>query len=172
MDRSITASMDVAKAMGIDAVVLSTGRSSEASHMKQYGFPEESYIMMGDYLEFSLLEAKQHGFRKIHLTAQWAKMLKIAMATPQTHVRHGAIDIRKAVAFLEELWQLPFGSGYEFNTAMEIFQRVSESLITRHPALFIKVCQSAKAYAERITEGIPVASYLVSYEGKVIAGIE
>ncbi|RPI35412.1 MAG: cobalamin biosynthesis protein CbiD, partial [Nitrospiraceae bacterium] len=94
---SITASMDVAKAMGIDTVVLSAGRSSETSHMKQYGFPEESYIMMGDYLEFSLLEARQHGFRKIHLCAQWAKMLKISMATPQTHVRHGAIDIRKAV---------------------------------------------------------------------------
>ena len=169
---TITASMDVAKAMGIDAVVLSAGRSSEASHMKQYGFPEESYIMMGDYLEFSLLEAKQHGFRKIHLSAQWAKMLKMAMATPQTHVRHGAIDIKKATAFLEELWQLSFGSGHEFNTAMEIFQRVSESLIARHPALFIKVCQAAKAYAERITEGIPVASYLVSYEGKVIAGSE
>ena len=169
---SITASMDVAKAMGIDTVVLSSGRSSEASHMKQYGFPEESYIMMGDYLEFSLLEAKQHGFRKIHLAAQWAKMLKIAMATPQTHVRHGAIDIKKAVLFLEELWQLPFSSGHEFNTAMEIFQRVSESLITRHPSLFIKVCRAAKAYAERITEGIPVVSYLVSYEGKVIAGSE
>ena len=169
---TITASMDVAKAMGIDAVVLSAGRSSEASHMKRFGFPEESYIMMGDYLEFSLLEARRHGFRKIHLSAQWAKMLKIGMATPQTHVRHGAIDIKKAVAFLEELWQLPFASGYEFNTAMEIFQRVSELLIPRHPALLKKVCQAAKAYAERITGGVPVTSYLVSYEGKVIAGSE
>jgi cobalt-precorrin-5B (C1)-methyltransferase len=169
---TITASMDVAKAMGIDAVVLSAGRSSETSHMKQYGFPEESYIMMGDYLEFSLLEAKRHGFRKIHLSAQWAKTLKIAMATPQTHVRHGALDIKKAVLFLEELWQLPFGEGHEFNTAMEIFQRVNASLIPQHPALFIKVCQAAKAYAERITEGISVSSYLVSYEGKVIAESE
>ena len=38
---------------------------------------------------------------KIHLCAQWAKMLKIAMATPQTHVRHGAIDIKKAIEFLK-----------------------------------------------------------------------
>jgi len=70
------------------------------------------------------------------------------------------------------LWQLRFASGHEFNTAMEIFQRVSGSVITRHPSLFKKVCQAAKAYAEMITEGIPVTSYLVSYEGKVIAGSE
>ena len=99
---TITASMDVAKAMGCTEVVLSAGRSSEKAHMQKLRMPEETYVMMGDYLEFSLLEAKRHDFRKIHISAQWAKMLKIAMSTPQTHVRHGAIDIKKAVKFLEQ----------------------------------------------------------------------
>ena len=51
--------------------------------------------MMGDYTEFSLREARKHGFRKIHLCAQWAKMLKIAMGVPQTHVRHGVLEVEK-----------------------------------------------------------------------------
>jgi cobalt-precorrin-5B (C1)-methyltransferase len=169
---SISASMDVARAMGIDRVVLSAGRASEVAHMKRYGFPEEAYIMMGDYLEFSLLEAKRHNFRSIHLAAQWAKMLKIAMSTPQTHVRHGAIDIKKAVKFLQELWQFSFDEGREFNTAMEIFQRVDSSLISSHPSLFAKVCQAAKRYAEKITVDVPVTCHLVSYDGKVIAESE
>ena len=96
---TITSSMDVAKAMGRSEIVLSAGRSSEKAHMEKFNLHQESYVMMGDYLEFALIEAKKHGFKKIHLCAQWAKMLKIAMATPQTHVRHGAIDIKKLLNF-------------------------------------------------------------------------
>src|SRR5208337_3643026 len=111
---TISASMNVAKAMGYDSIVLSAGRASEKAHMKKSDFPDESYVMMGDYLEFALLDAVRHGFSTIHLCAQWAKMLKIAMATPQTHVRHGAIVLKKALNFLR-----PFGvetpEGTEFN---------------------------------------------------------
>ena len=80
---TIASSMDVAKAMGHKEVVISAGRTSEAAHMKKYNLPEEAYVLMGDYLEYSLQEAKRHKFIKIHLCAQWAKMVKIAMATPQ-----------------------------------------------------------------------------------------
>ncbi|MCX5716799.1 MAG: cobalt-precorrin-5B (C(1))-methyltransferase CbiD [Nitrospirae bacterium] len=130
--------------------------------------PEECYVMMGDYLEFSLLEAKKHAFKKIHLCAQWAKMLKIAMATPQTHVRHGAIDLKKAVEFLEKLDNVSQFAGYEFNTAREIFDFINSSLVTRHSSLFLKVCTAAKKYAEKISPGIPVNAHLVSYEGDII----
>src|SRR5208283_555648 len=43
---TIRASMDVAKATGCDEIVLSAGRASEKAHMKKYGLPEESYVMM------------------------------------------------------------------------------------------------------------------------------
>ena len=56
--------MDVAKAMGRGEIVLSAGRSSEKAHVEKFGLPQESYIMMGDYLEFALLEAKKHEFKK------------------------------------------------------------------------------------------------------------
>ena len=140
--------------------------------MEKFNLPQESYVMMGDYLEFSLIEAKKHGFKKIHLCAQWAKMLKIAMATPQTHVRHGAIDIKKAIKFLESLNSGFRDRGTDFNTAMEIFNFINFSLVTCHSSLFLKVCVAAKEYAKSIVSGIPVISYLVSYEGKIIANSE
>jgi cobalt-precorrin-5B (C1)-methyltransferase len=136
--------------------------------------------MMGDHLEFSLLEAKKHKFKKIHLCAQWAKMLKIAMATPQTHVRHGAIDMENTVEFLGKLGQgsrvkpaCPVGRGQglldgKFNTAREIFDCINLSFILHPSSVFSKVCLAAKKYAEGITGGISVISHLVSYDGEVI----
>jgi cobalt-precorrin-5B (C1)-methyltransferase len=169
---TIASSMDVAKAMGHKEIVVSAGRSSEKAHMKRLNLPEEVYVLMGDHLEYSLKEAWRHGFKKIHLCAQWAKMVKIAMATPQTHVRFGAIDIKKAVDFLQNLGLEFRVISYEFNTAREIFDLISASAQPLTPNPFIIVCNAAKNYAEGIAGGIPVTAYLVSYEGEIIASSE
>ncbi len=167
---SIVAAMDVAKASGIAEIVLSVGRVSEKSHMKKYRMPEEAYVMMGDYFEFSLAEAKKHTFEKIHISAHWAKMLKISMSTPQTHVRHGAIDIKKGVAHLN-LMGIAVPEDREFNTAREIYDYLISTYGLSRPMLR-KVCFAAKRYAEGITAGIPVMTHLVSYEGDIIADSE
>ncbi|MFH1014680.1 MAG: cobalt-precorrin-5B (C(1))-methyltransferase CbiD [Nitrospirota bacterium] len=169
---TITLSMDVTKAVGLDEVVLSAGRASEKAHMKKNNLPEEAYVLMGDYLGFALLEAKKHGFKKIHLCAQWAKMLKIAMATPQTHVKHGALDIKKAVKFLKNL---EFGiliPDSEFNTAREIFDFIQSAIRNPQSAIFSGVCSAAKKYVEGITSGIPVIIHLIAYGGEIIASSE
>ena len=168
---TIASSMDVAVATGQKEIVLSAGRTSEKAHMKKYGLPEESYVLMGDYLEYSLQEAKKHNFRKIHVCAQWAKMVKIAMATPQTHVRFGAIDIKKAVEFLNSLG-INAPSDQEFNTAREIFDYIiAGNAGAIHELPTEKVCNAARNYAEEIAQGIPVVTYLVSYDGRIIANI-
>jgi cobalt-precorrin-5B (C1)-methyltransferase len=150
--------------------VLSAGRSSEKAHIKEVGLPDESYVLMGDYLEYSLQEAKKHKFRKIHLCAQWAKMVKIAMATPQTHVRFGAIDIGKAVEFLSSLG-IKVPGDKEFNTAREIYDFIISKRTAgayRNKPLQ-KVCNEAAKYAQKIAGGIPLKTCLVSYNGKIIA---
>ena len=167
---SIVAAMDVAKASGIAEIVLSVGRVSEKAHMKKYRVPEEAYVMMGDYFEFSLAEAKKHTFQKIHISAHWAKMLKISMSTPQTHVRHGAIDIRKGMEHLTRMG-IAVPEGREFNTAREIYDYLISTYGLSRPMLR-KVCLAAKRYAEGITAGIPVTTHLVSYEGDIITDSE
>ncbi len=166
---TISTSMDVAIATGCTDVVLSAGRASEKAHLKKYHFAEESYVMMGDYLEYSLLEAKRHGFKKVHLCAQWAKMLKIAMSTPHTHVRYGAIDIKKAVKFLNQVGII-LPEEMEFNTAREIFEIINSTF--QNPiSVFKEVCYCAQKYAEVITDELSVICYLVSYEGEIILSI-
>ncbi|TAN45202.1 MAG: cobalt-precorrin-5B (C(1))-methyltransferase [Nitrospirae bacterium] len=168
---SIKSAMDVAKAVGCDEVVLSSGRTSEKAHMKKFGLPEESYVMMGDYLEFSFKEAATHGFKRIHLCAQWAKMLKIAMGTPQTHVRHGVIELRKSVELLKGLGiQMP--DGREFNTAREIYEYLASSYPDSYLTFLEKVCSRAKETTGQLTKGVPVTGHLVSYGGLIIADSE
>jgi cobalt-precorrin-5B (C1)-methyltransferase len=167
---SITSTMDVAKASGLKEIVLSVGRVSERAHMEKYKMPEEAYVMMGDHFEFSLIDAKKHDFRKVHISAHWAKMLKISMSTPQTHVCHGAIDIAKGVEHLNRLG-LPVPKDRDFNTAREIYDYL---VSTYGPSLRMlrKVCLAAKEYAEGITGGIPVITHLVSYDGAIIVDSE
>ncbi|MDO9043179.1 MAG: cobalt-precorrin-5B (C(1))-methyltransferase CbiD, partial [Desulfocapsaceae bacterium] len=104
---TISASMNVACKSGVKEIVLSTGRTSELAAQQQLLLPDEAYVMMGDYLQFSLEDAKKHGFAAIHLAAMWAKVLKGAMRIPQTHVRHGALEIEDAISFLATLGVAP-----------------------------------------------------------------
>ena len=164
---TIEASMAVARAAGLDEVVLSTGRTSERGAQRLLNLPEEAYAMMGDYLEFSLQAATKHGFKQIHLAVMWAKAMKAAMKIPQTHVRHGALEAAEAVDFLATL-------GVEaevltklagVNTAREIYERLTSM---NRPDIIAAVCQAAKRYAEQ-TSGLPVTVYLVEANGKVVA---
>jgi len=164
---TITASFDVAKALGLTEVVVSTGRTSEKAHQRKYGLPVEAYAMMGDYTEFSLRNAAEHGFSKVHLCAQWAKMIKIAMATPQTHVRHGALEAEAARDFLIKLG-IGIPQRSEYNTSREILEFIHAELPNAQAAM-AAVCDAARTYCERVTEGIHVAVHLVSYKGDIIA---
>lgn len=166
---TITASMDVARAAGLDEVILSTGRTSEKGAFSILPLEEEAGVMMGDYLEFSLKEAAQHGFGKIHLSGMWAKVLKAAMEIPQTHVRHGALETGQALEFLA-------GLGAEktvlkqlkgVNTAREIYERLVNLGETE---LIEKVCVRAREYARQVS-GLEVTVYLVHASGKVVASV-
>ena len=157
---TISASMAVACAAGVEAIVLSTGRTSESAVQQRLHLPEEAYVMMGDYLHFSLNDARKHGFAAIHLAAMWAKVLKGAMRIPQTHVRHGALEVDNAISFLATLGTAPTvltglaGS----NTAREIYDRLIA--MDCHETIR-KVCCAARDYCQEVS-GLPVTVYLVT----------
>lgn len=161
---TISAGMDVAVATGCTDIVLSAGRASEKAHMQHYHLPEEAYVMMGDYFAFSVAEAVSHGFERIHIAAQWAKMLKIAMATPQTHVRHGALNPAQAAAFVRKLGgEVPDRT---FNTARELYESILEAGINPDP-LFRKICTSAAKYAASFAPDRKIQCHLVDYDGTI-----
>jgi cobalt-precorrin-5B (C1)-methyltransferase len=91
---SIKCSLEVAQAMGLDTVVLSTGKTSEKTAQKIFrDLPEESFILMGDYFSFAVKEAVHHGMRRVIMACYPGKLLKMAAGCESTHVGSSAIDL-------------------------------------------------------------------------------
>lgn len=166
---TISACMDVAREAGLTDVVLSTGRTSEkgAQHLLQ--LPEEAYAMMGDYLHFSLNEAKVKGFTTVHYAGMWAKVMKAALRIPQTHVRNGALEVAAGAELLEDLGaRSPLVELLrKSNTAREMLTHIKACGQTD---LIHKVCLKAKDYAEEVA-GTTVHIYLIDHKTEVIAHV-
>ena len=166
---TISASMNVARAAGLKAIVLSTGRTSESAVQQRLLLPDEAYVMMGDYLHFSLDDAGKHGFTAIHLAGMWAKILKAAMRIPQTHVRHGALEVEQAISFLATLGAAPTvlhgltGS----NTAREIYERL---IAMGAHASIRKVCFAARDYCQEVS-GLPVSVSIVDSSRQIVESV-
>lgn len=164
---TIEASLDVAKEAGLNEVVLSTGRTSEKGVQSQLSLPEEAYAMMGDYLEFSLKKAAAREFSTIHLAGMWAKIMKAALQTPQTHVRHGALDVADAAALLQKLGvddEALLKKLNNSNTAREMYGHLQDN---NRLDLIRAVCQKAKKYGEKVS-GVKVEVYLVDSRTRVV----
>ncbi len=166
---TIEASMRVARAAGLTEVLLSTGRTSEAAVQRKLHLPEEAQVMMGDYLLYALEAAKRQGFTQIHLAAMWAKLIKAALAVPQTHVRNGALETRQAADLLARLGLEAQAAAAmaEANTAREIYERLQG--LERND-LVTAVCRKAKVQAE-LWSGLPVQVYLVTSEQGVVVHV-
>jgi cobalt-precorrin-5B (C1)-methyltransferase len=163
---TIEASMQVARAVGLTSVILATGRTSEAAVQERLRLPEEAQVMMGDYLLYALEAAKRHGFAHIHLAVMWAKLIKAALAIPQTHVRNGALETRQAADLLATLG-LDEHTANAFrtaNTAREIYERLKAQ---QRDDLIAAVCRKAREQAE-VWAGRPVRIYLVTSEEGVV----
>ncbi|MCX8044726.1 MAG: cobalt-precorrin-5B (C(1))-methyltransferase CbiD [Desulfobacterota bacterium] len=91
---TIRCALDVAAAVKVPAVVLSTGRSSERAAQKVHRFlPEQAFILMGDYVRDSVAEALRRGIDRIIIACYPGKLLKIASGVACTHVRSAKIDM-------------------------------------------------------------------------------
>jgi len=166
---TIKASLDVAREAGLSEVVLSTGRTSEKGAQQLLRLPEEAYVMMGDYLEFSLKEAANSPFSLVHLSGMWAKIMKAALRIPQTHVRHGALEIADGAGLLANL-------GAEggllqrlssANTAREMCCMLEEA---DRQDLILAVCRRAQEYCRGIS-GKTVRVYLVNHKAEILAHV-
>jgi cobalt-precorrin-5B (C1)-methyltransferase len=163
---TIKASMAVAREAGLLEIVLSTGRTSERGVQQLLDLPEEAYAMMGDYLEFSLLEAAQQGFRKIHLAGMWAKITKAALRVPQTHVRNGALEMEDAARLMVHCGatgQL-LAKIKQANTAREMLEHIQEA---GKVEIIKAVCGKAREYCKDVS-GCEVEVYLVDSKAEVI----
>ncbi len=91
---SIVCALDVARAMGLETIVFSTGKSSEQVAKKVFAeIAEPGFILIADYFSFAVKEAVRHDIKKIILACFPGKLLKIASGAACTHYSKSSIDL-------------------------------------------------------------------------------
>jgi len=91
---TISVALDVAKAAGLEEVVLTTGRTSEKVAMERLKLPSEAYIQMGDHVGYSLKECVKKGFKMVTIAGQFGKFTKIASGEFETNVRDSTLELK------------------------------------------------------------------------------
>ncbi|RUT28778.1 cobalt-precorrin-5B (C(1))-methyltransferase [Arsenicitalea aurantiaca] len=94
---SIHRGIDVARAIGLDHVVGSTGDLSEKAAMARLGLAEEAYIDMGDFVGGMLKYLRTHPVRRVTVSGGFAKISKLAQGAMDLHSGRGSVD-RDALA--------------------------------------------------------------------------
>src|SRR5919202_3173189 len=92
---SIRQSLDVAIAMSIDTVVLTTGGRSEdfAKELFAKLLPDHAFIQIGDFAGFSIKQCTNKKLQKAIIAGFIGKLTKIAMGVKQIHVRGSHVDM-------------------------------------------------------------------------------
>ncbi len=90
---SVMRAVDVARASGLDEVILSTGARTEAAAMREHPeLPEVAFVQAGDCIGIGLRRAAQRGVARARLYAMVGKLAKIAGGLMQTHASKGEVD--------------------------------------------------------------------------------
>lgn len=90
---TISNAQDLARALGLEELVLTTGRQSEKLAMAaRADLPEEAFVQVADFYGDSLQMAAEHGFKTIGLAAFFGKAVKQAAGHRNTHAHRNDQD--------------------------------------------------------------------------------
>jgi cobalt-precorrin-5B (C1)-methyltransferase len=163
---TIAAGLSVAKAAGLDRVVLSTGRRSERFAQQRWPqWPEESFVQVGDFFQKSLELAAQKGFTHVVLAVFFGKALKMAQGTPHTHAARSELSLDALAEWAREQGQDMLAEEIRAcHTAREAFALIAPT----HPALLADVGRRIVAAAGRFADRrVKIQSVIFDYEGQV-----
>lgn len=169
---TIDAALDVARACGCQAVVLSTGRTSEIvaeRHLGQIGsgnpLKEECLVMMGDHVGYALRACSAKGVARAVVAGQFAKLLKIACGHEQTHVSSSQLDLEALAQWLSaDPSTLALAErARSANTARQVLDESGAD-----PALIRLVCERAAAVARHLAPDAEIKVLLAGYGGEVL----
>ncbi len=162
---TLDVAIDVALAAAARPVVLSTGRTSELAAQLHFDLPEEAFVMMGDYIGYTLEACHRKGVPQIALSGQFAKLLKIACGHPQTHVRHSQLDLTQLLQWGKEIG-LDAAECHQLelaNTARQVLEEFgSESPLVE------RVGREALCVCQKQLPGTEVSILLIDYHRQVV----
>jgi cobalt-precorrin-5B (C1)-methyltransferase len=90
---SVAQAIDVARAEGLERLVLTTGGRSERFAMALLpGLPEAAFVQVGDDVGLGVRHAARRGAIQVTVVAMMGKLAKMAAGAPQTHVSSSRVD--------------------------------------------------------------------------------
>ncbi|MCD6307118.1 MAG: cobalt-precorrin-5B (C(1))-methyltransferase [Deltaproteobacteria bacterium] len=125
---TITLSLDVAEALGLETVALCTGGKSEKFLQALFPeLPEEASIQVADFFAFSLKEAAQRRFSHIIYGCFFGKLIKVAQGHEYTHAGRALIDFRLLAEWCKAagINGQKAGAVVRANTAREVLDIIS-----------------------------------------------
>ena len=91
---TIEKSMDVARAIGLTHLVLTTGRRSERFAQGRWpSLADESFIQIGDFFQAAMTAAANRGFSSATLAVFFGKAVKMAQNIPHTHAAKSRLTL-------------------------------------------------------------------------------
>ncbi len=164
---TIDSAMSIAKAVGIDTLVLTTGRRSERfSQVLWSEFSEESFIQIGDFFKASLEKASQRNFDSVILAVFFGKALKMAQSIPHTHAAASTLTLHRLADWTYQLTEDRFFAKTvsTANTARHAFELIGD----RYPGLIAEVGRRIVGSAKNFTRSdIHIRNVIFDYRGNV-----
>ncbi|MDD3311950.1 cobalt-precorrin-5B (C(1))-methyltransferase CbiD [Pseudodesulfovibrio sp.] len=100
---TIEEGMDVALALGLDHVVLTTGRRSERLFLDAHpGTPPQALVQAADFFAFSLRAAARRGFARVTWSLFFGKLAKQAQGMEYTHAKSDPVDFARLADWCAE----------------------------------------------------------------------
>lgn len=90
---SISQALNIAVSAGCREVVLTTGRRSEKFAQREHTLPEESFIQMGDFVDYALDECARKGLARVIIWGMVGKLSKMAAGHLYTHVSNSRVHV-------------------------------------------------------------------------------
>ncbi len=169
---TIESSLSVAKAIGLDKAVLTTGRRSERYAQAFFkNIREEAFIQIGDFFKISLENASKKGFKWIILAIFFGKAVKMAQGIAHTHAKKSTLTMHKL-----SKWSFEVTKDYKFsqnilsaNTARHAFDIIYD----KYPEVISYVGKYVVKSAQGFTgPGLHIQSVIFDYKGGVIFNSE
>ncbi len=165
---TITSALSVARACGMNKIVLTTGRRSERFAQQLWpSMAEEAFVQIGDFFKMSLEAASDKGFEQITLAVFFGKALKMAQGVPHTHAAKASLTLNKLAE-----WAMEIAGNRKFsdqiltaNTARHAFDIIGND----YPKVIFYVGKQIVKSARRFAgKDIRIQSIIFDYTGDVV----
>lgn len=165
---TIDQALGVAAAAGCREVVLTTGRRTERFAQAIFGFPEEAYVQVGDYVGFALEGCRRLAMQRAVLCLMIGKLSKVAAGELQTHVGNSRVDhtflARVAAEVGADAATVEAVAGA--NTGRHFYEIVQEKGLSK---VYDRLCRLAAGNCRAHVQGkLAIECLLTDFEGMVL----